>query len=77
MLKASDGLLGHGTGIVNVNGKKSILQFRKMICEMLRSEKSDAWNSIGSGISTDSLPAFQRRNCAWEDQQRLGIWYEK
>ncbi|KAI9846477.1 MAG: DNA-directed RNA polymerase III subunit rpc25 [Sclerophora amabilis] len=65
LLTASEGLIGHGTGIVNVNGS------------MMPSGRFErVWLSVitGSGVSSDHLPTVQRGDHSREDQQLIASW---
>ena len=61
LLAASEGLIGHGTGLVNVNG---LLTFSSVYSLT----KNGADNPIDSGIQTHCLPTFQTRSNARSNQ---------
>lgn len=60
LLESSDGLIGHGTGLVNVNGMSVAVLYN------LRPRLSNCFNSQ---VPIDCVPAVQGRNHAWEDLQ--------
>ena len=60
LLESSDGLIGHGTGLVNVNG---------MSAAVLYHPRPRFSNCVNSQVSIDCVPAIQGRNHAWEDLQ--------
>lgn len=57
LLESSDGLIGHGTGLVNVNGMSGIIFQLKIIALLI----------LCSEIPAHRLPAVQRRNPTRQD----------
>jgi len=68
LLKVSDGLIGHGTGFVNVNGAPSPLPNFEEQCLIC---------SISSRVPHDCFPPFQRRDHSWHNIQGLERRHQK
>lgn len=60
LLESSDGLIGHGTGLVNVNG---------MSVAVFYNPRPRLSNYVNSQVPIDCVSAIQGRNHAWEDLQ--------